>query len=431
MIGDKIRQLGICALAASSMTLATLAGASQSLDRIVGIVNDDIILASELEAEIQSVRQQFQGSNVRLPSGAELERQVMDRLILKRLQLAYAQRVGITVDEETLNAAVRQVAAQNNMNLPQFQQALQRQGMSFAAFREDLREDILLSRLHQREVERQVEITQQEIEEFLSSEAASQDLQYRVSHILISTPEAASPEQLDTARQRAEEIVAELRDGADFAETAARVSDGQRALEGGDLGWRAGGELPSVFQDDVLGLQPGDIAGPIRSGSGFHIVLLRDVRSEDAQLVQQTRARHILIRTSEVVTDEDARLRLESLLDRIENGEDFSALARVHSDDSGTASRGGDLDWVSPGQLVPAFERVMDNLGEGEISQPFETQFGWHVVKVEDRRERDSTEDYRRMQAAQQIRERKSDEVVEGWLRRLRDEAYVENRLAE
>ena len=430
MIGDIIRRLAIGCMALAALA-AQPAGATQTLDRIVGVVNDDIILASELEAEIESVRQQYGGGGVQLPSGRELERQVMDRLIMKRLQLAYARRAGIGVDEDTLNAAVRSVAQQNNMTLPQFQQALQQQGMSFANFREGLREEILISRLHQREVERQVDITQQEIEEFLSSEAAAQDMEYRVSHILVATPEAASPDQLEEARQRAEEILAELRDGANFAETAARVSDGQQALEGGDLGWRRAGELPSVFQDEVLAMETGEVSEVVRSNSGFHIVRLDEMRSDDSHLVEQTRARHILIRTSEVVGDEDARLRLEGLLDRIEGGEDFGDLARAHSDDQGSASRGGDLSWVSSGQLVPAFERVMDDLAIGEISHPFETQFGWHIVKVEDRREHDSTDEFRRMQAARQIRERKGDEVLESWLRRLRDEAYVENRLVD
>lgn len=414
------------------LTLALAMGtalAGQTLDRIVAVVNDDIILASELEAEIANIRQQYRGSNVRLPRGSELERQVMERLVMKRLQLAHAERMGITVDDNTLNAAVRRVAEQNNMNLAQFQQALQREGISFARFREDLKEDIIMSRLHQRQVERSVEVTEQEVDEFLASPAASEGLEFRVSHILIATPQAASPEQIDEARQRAESLVRELREGADFAETAARVSDAANALDGGDLGWRSGGELPSVFQDVVRGMQAGEISDALRSSSGFHVVRLEAVRSDESRVVTQTRARHILIRPSEVVDDEDARLRLQSLLDRIEQGESFSALARAHSDDPGSASRGGDLGWTNPGQLVPVFERTMDELQPGQISQPFQTQFGWHIVQVQERREHDNTEDYRRAYATQQIRERKSDEVLEGWLRRVRDDAYVELRL--
>ncbi len=424
----KARTIAMTTMALLALSLGT-ASAGQTLDRIVAVVNDDIILASELEAEIANVRQQYRGSNVRLPSGSELERQVIERLVMKRLQLAQAERMGITVDDNTLNAAVRRVAEQNNMNLSQFQQALQREGISFSRFREDLKEDIIISRLHQRQVERSVDVSEREVDEFLASAAASEDLEYRVSHILIATPQAASSEDIDQARQQAEGIVRELRDGTDFAETAARVSDAANALEGGDLGWRSGGELPSVFQDVVRGMQAGEVSDALRSSNGFHIVKLQEVRSDETRMVTQTRARHILIRTSEVVDDDDARLRLESLLDRIEQGESFADLARAHSDDPGSASRGGDLNWVNPGQLVPAFERTMDELQPGEISQPFQTQFGWHIVQVEDRRGHDSTEEYRRSHAMQQLRERKGEETLEGWLRRMRDDAYVELRL--
>ncbi|MCC5858668.1 MAG: peptidylprolyl isomerase [Ectothiorhodospiraceae bacterium] len=422
-------------IAATSAVLFTLmlglgsTVAGQTLDRIVAVVNDDIILASELEAEIASVRQQYRGTGVRLPSGEELQRQVMERLVMKRLQLSRAERMGITVDDNTLNAAVRRVAEQNNMTLTQFQQALQREGISFARFREDLRDDIMISRLHQRQVERSVEVTEQEVDEYLASAAATEDLEYRVSHILIATPQAASPEQIDEARGRAEALVEELRGGADFAETAARVSDAANALEGGDLGWRSGGELPTVFQDVVRGMQTGQVSDALRSPSGFHIVKLDGIRSDESRVVTQTRARHILIRTSEVVDDNDARQRLESLRDRIAQGESFSALARAHSDDPGSASRGGDLGWANPGQFVPVFEDTMDALEPGQISQPFQTQFGWHILQVQERREHDSTEDYRRAYATQQIRERKSEETLEGWLRRMRDDAYVELRL--
>ncbi|MEX0731016.1 MAG: peptidylprolyl isomerase [Aquisalimonadaceae bacterium] len=414
--------------ALASLLLATGGAlANQPLDRIVALVNDDIILESELRAEISTVQQQYQGGN--LPRGQDLQRQVMDRLIMKRLQLSQAERMGITVDDNTLNAAVRRVAQQNNMNLPQLQQALQQQGIAFARFRDDLRDDIIINRLHQREVERQVDVSQQEIEEFLASPAGAEDMEFRVAHILISTPDAASAEDITAAQSRAEESLAEIRAGTDFAEVAARVSDGQQALDGGDLGWRSAGQIPTVFAEDVLSMTPGEISDVIRSSSGFHVVKLVDSRSAENRIVNQTRARHILIRTSEVVTDNDARTRLESLLERIEQGEDFATLARSHSDDRGSASTGGDLNWVNPGQLVPAFERVMDSLEPGQISEPFETPFGWHVVEVLDRRQHDGTDDYRRTRAANEIRERKGDEVLENWLRRIRDEAYIENRL--
>lgn len=414
-------------LGLTTLLLGSGAWANEPLDRIVALVNDDIILESELRTEIETVRQQYQGSN--LPRGEALERQVMDRLIMKRLQLNEADRMGITVDDNTLNAAVRRVAQQNNMNLPQFQQALQREGINFAQFRDGLREEIIVNRLHQRQVERQVQVTQQEIDEFLSSPAGAEDMEFRIGQILIATPEAASSEEIDEAEARAGAVLEEIRGGAEFAQVAARVSDGQQALDGGDMGWHRAAQIPTAFTDDILTMSPGEVRGVIRSPSGFHVIKLLDQRSSEDRTITQTRARHILIRTNEVVTEDDARARLQGLLERIEQGDDFAALARAHSDDPGTASNGGDLDWVNPGQLVPAFERVMDGLQPGQVSQPFETRFGWHIVEVLDRREHDGTDDYRRARAATEIRERKGNEALENWLRRLREDAYIDNRL--
>lgn len=423
----RLRNTLVTGLAALALLGMGGAWADEVLDRIVALVNDDIILESELRAEIRTVQQQYQGRN--LPRGQDLERQVMERLIMKRLQLNRAERMGITVDDNTLNAAVRRVAEQNNMNLPQFQQALAQEGIPFAQFRDELRDEIVISRLHQREVERQVNVSQQEIEEFLSSPAGAEDMEFRISHILVSTPDAASSEQIEAARTRAEEALETIRSGADFSTVAARLSDGQQALDGGDLGWRSAGQIPSAFEEEILSMEPGDVSDVIRNSSGFHLVKLEDRRSAEDRIITQTRARHILINTNDVVTEDDAQTRLENLLNRIEQGDDFGALARAHSDDRSSASSGGDLNWVNPGQLVPAFERTMENLEPGQISEPFQTQYGWHVVQVLERRQHDGTEDYRRARAATEIRERKGDEVLEGWLRRLRDDAYIENKL--
>ncbi|SEP13257.1 peptidylprolyl isomerase [Aquisalimonas asiatica] len=424
--------LGLAALLlAAWLFTGTTPVVAQTLDRIVAVVNEDVILQSELEAEIATVHQRMQAQNQQPPPQDALIDQVMEQLIMERLQLAQANRMGIGVDDNTLNAAVQRIAQQNNMNLQQFRQAVAREGMDFAQFREDLRTDIKLQRLHQQQVQRQIEVTSRDIEEFLESSAGgADDMEFRVAHILLSVPEGADPEAAEEAEARAEELLTRLRDdGEDFATVAAEASDAQDALEGGDLGWRQAGELPSMFQDEVMSLSNGEIAGPIRSSSGVHIVKLVDSRSSDQEIVEQTRARHILIQPSEVVSREDARTRLESLRDRIEQGESFGDLARAHSDDQGSASRGGDLDWVSPGQLVPEFEETMDSLEPGEISEPFETQFGWHIVQVAERREHDSTQERRRAQAVQQIRERRSEETLENWLRELRDDAYVEVRL--
>ena len=405
--------------------------AAQTLDRIVAVVDEDVILQSELQRELDMVRQQMRSQNQQLPPHDALVDQVMEQLIMERLQLSRADRMGITVDDNTLNSAIQRIAQQNNMNLQQFRQAVTQQGMDFSRFREDVRTDIKLQRLHQQQVERQIDITSRDIEEFLESQAGqADDMEFHVAHILLAVPEGTDPDEATEVEQRGEEIVERLRTGdEEFASIAAEVSEAQDALEGGDLGWRAAGELPSVFQREVMDLNPGEIAGPVRSPSGFHIVKLIDTRSADQEIVEQTRARHILIQPSEVVSPEDARTRLGSLRDRIEQGDSFGELARAHSDDSGTASQGGELDWISPGQLVPEFEETMNNLEPGEVSEPFETQFGWHIVEVLERREHDSTEERRRAQAVQQIRERKSQETLENWARELRDDAYVEIRL--
>ncbi|WP_366636746.1 peptidylprolyl isomerase [Aquisalimonas sp.] len=405
--------------------------AAQTLERIVAVVNEDVILESELRAEVANVEQRMRAQNRQPPPQDALVNQVMEQLIMERLQLAHANRMGISVDDNTLNAAMQRIAQQNNMTLLQFRQAVAQEGIDFSRFREDLRTDIKLQRLHQQQVQRQIDVTSRDIEEFLESRVGREDdTEFRVAHILISLPEAAAPEEAEAAQERAEAIVSRLRDGEDdFARVAAEVSDAQDALEGGDLGWRQAGELPSMFQDEVMSLRSGEIAGPIRSSSGVHIVKLVDTRAADQEIVEQTRARHILIQPSEVVSRQDARTRLENLRERIDQGESFGDLARAHSDDRGTASQGGELDWINPGQLVPEFEEVMDSLEPGEISEPFETQFGWHVVQVEERREHDGTAERRRARAAQQIRERKSEETLESWLRQLRDDAYVEVRL--
>lgn len=401
----------------------------QPLDRIVAVVNEDVVLASELQEEMQQISTQLRAQGAQLPPRAALEQQVLERLIMLRLQLSLAQRAGIQVDEATLDAAVRRVAQQNNMGLAEFRDALARDGIAFADFREALREEIVISRLRQRQVEDQVQVSPQEIEEFLASRAAAADVEYLLGHILIATPEGATSEQIQAARQRAEEVLDELRAGADFAVTAASHSASQTALEGGSLGWRSEGELPTLFAAEAPEMGVGEINGPIASSNGFHIIKLLDRRAGDAQLITETRARHILIRSDELVTDQEARLRLESLHQRIEAGASFAELARSHSADRGSAGQGGELGWAPPGTMVPEFEQVMNSLDEGELSRPFRTPFGWHIVEVLERRERDVSDELRRQQAAERIRMRKMEEAVETWLRRLRDEAYVEIRL--
>lgn len=403
------------------------------VDRIVAVVNDDVILQSELTQRIRSVAAQLQQRGTPLPRADILKRQVLDRMIMTALQLQVAERTGIRVTDNTLNEAVNSVAQNNGLSLNQFRQTLENEGFSFATFREDMRNQLIISRLRQRQVNNRVSVSEQEIDNFLAVNKKLLDAnkEYRLSHILISLPEAASPEQIQTALAKAKDIRQKLIAGADFASMAASVSDGQNAFEGGDLGWLKAAQLPTVFTDPIRNLNKGDISEPIRSPSGFHIIKLADIRGELKSIITETKARHILIRTNEVTSDQLARTRLEQLRTRILGGEDFGKLARANSDDRGSAIHNGELGWTKPGQLVPEFETTMNKLKVNEISEPFRTQFGWHIVQVEGRRQVDNTEAFTKNRARLLIQKRKVEEETQAWLRRIRDEAYVEYRLQD
>lgn len=401
------------------------------LDRIVAVVNDGIILQSELDGFLHTVKAQLRAQNTAPPPDSVLRRQALERLILQRLQMQMAERTGIRVDDETVNRAVREIARRNQLTLDQFRRVLERDGFSFAKYREDIRAEIMISRLQQRNVDSRIEVSDREVERLLEQRASlgREDMRYKLGHILIAVPEAASPEEVRAARAKAERVLTQLRAGADFARTAVSVSDGQQALEGGSLGWFRRGRLPSAFVEPVTQLRPGETSEVIRSPSGFHIVKLEGVKGGDKHIVEQTLARHILMRTSEIRSDEEARRQLLQLRQRILAGEDFGELARAHSDDTLSAREGGSMGWVGPGELVPKFEETMNALEIGEVSEPVQTRYGWHLIQVRDRREHDDTEEFRRAKAKEVIRARKRQEQLELWLRQLRDEAYVEYRL--
>ncbi len=403
------------------------------IDRIVAVVNDDVIVHSELQTRLRAVIDQLQNAGVPAPPEDVLKKQVLEQLILDRLQLQLAEGTGIRVDDETLNRQIADIARQNQLSLREFRDILQRDGYDFGAFREEIRNELIKSRVQQRQVQDRVQITERDIDNFIATQAkqGSNIPEYRVGHILIAVPDGASPEQLAEAKQRAEDIVERLRDGANFGRIAAAESDGRQALEGGDLGWRKAGALPTMFEKVVPELEKGEISEIIRSSSGFHVLKLLDVRGAGRLVIEQTNARHILIKTNEIVSSADARSRLRVLRSRVQNGADFAELARASSDDPGSAVKGGDLGWLSPGDTIPAFEKTMDALAVGEISEPFETQFGWHIVQVLGRRDRDSTEEVQRAKAAEQLRNRKVDEELQAWFRQIRDEAYIEYRLDE
>ena len=404
------------------------------VDRIVAVVNKEVITYSELNEAVAAAERQLERQKTPAPPRPVLERQMLERLILDKAQLQMARDIGIRVDELQLDRAVQRIAQNNNMTLADFRRALERDGVPFDPWREDLREQILLNRLREREVNDRIQVSDSEIDLFLEElKTNPARVEYNLSHVLVRIPEQASPEAIAAARARAGKAQAEARAGADFGRVAASYSDAPDALNGGALGWRTRDRLPALFADALRGMKGGEVSELLRSPAGFHVLKLverRDAGGGDAP-VTQTRVRHILVRTNEVVSESEARRRLEDIRERVVNGSaDFAQMARVHSDDA-SAGRGGELDWVYPGDTVPDFERAMQELKVGEISPPVRTPFGYHLIQVLERRAADISPERRRLQARQALRERKADEAFQEWLRQVRDRAYVELRLEE
>jgi peptidyl-prolyl cis-trans isomerase SurA len=404
---------------------------AQALDAIVAVVNDDVVVQSELEREIALLIPQLNQRGTPLPPPAQLRKQVLDRLILKHLQQQRAKELGIKVDEAMLEEALQGIAGRNGLSLDELKATLEAGGIRFEDFREDTRSQILSSRLQNQEVVRKIQISEPEVDRFLAREASRliEREQVRLQHILIALPDNPTPEQVKRAEDKARGLVERLRGGADFAAVAVRESDGRNALEGGDLGWFEMGAVPSLVSDLAYTLAEGEVSEPLRSPSGFHIIRMREIKAATPEDVTQTRARHILVRTNEIVSDADARQRLLQLRERIIGGEDFAGLARAHSDDTGSALKGGELGWVDPGNTVPEFEEQMNALAVGATSEPFKSPFGWHILQVEERRQQSANEDILRLKAREALQRRKAEEATEEWLRQLRDEAYVEIRL--
>jgi len=403
---------------------------AQPLDRIIAVVNNEVILESELVEMERTARQRLRQRDAVIPPSDIMRKQVLERLLIQRIQVQKADRVGIRVGDDALNATLRQIADNNSLSLREFRDVLEKDGFDFADFRESIREEMIITRLRKSQVEDRVVVSDREIDNFLATQVSQGGAEtvYHLLHILISKPEAASPEQVQESQKKLDKIQELLDSGANFSEVAAGYSDGQNALDGGDLGWRKHGELPSLFAEVVPKLVEGQVSEVIRSGSGFHLVKLAAKKSEESHMVKQTLASHILLKTNELTTDADAESRLQQLRERILNGADFAELARANSDDTGSAIEGGSLGWASPGVMVAEFEEKMDALADGEISEVFKSRFGWHMVKVFERREQNMAEEFKRNKARAQIRQRKISENMESWLREMRDEAYVEYR---
>jgi peptidyl-prolyl cis-trans isomerase SurA len=403
------------------------------VDRIVAVVNKEVITASELAERVGLAERDMRRQGTTPPDRETLEKQVLERLILDKAQLQHARDTGIRVDDVQLDRAIERIAENNKLTLAAFRRALENDGIVFERFRNEIREQIVLSRLREREVEDKVQVSDSEIDASLQEQKNEPDeSEYNVAHILVRVPDQASPERIEAARARAEKARAEAVGGGDFGKIAASFSDAPEALKGGELGWRSADRMPELFTTALRPMKPGSVSEVLRSPAGFHILKLLDRRGGAASApVEQTHARHILIRTGEQVSESEARRRLVDLRERIvTGGQEFAALAKLHSDDT-SAGRGGDLGWIYPGDTVPEFERAMQALKPGELSPPVRSPFGWHLIQVIERRMAAESEERRRLEARNAIRARKADDAYDDWLRQLRDSTYVELRLEE
>ncbi len=402
--------------------------AAELLDYIVVVVNDEVVLNSELEQSLQQIKNQF-ASRGQLPDDAVLRRQVLERLVINKAQVQRALQGGLRISDAELNQAMQEIASRNGLNLNQFAQALRREGIDYLQVRQQVRDDMLLSRLRQREVDGRIAVSDEDVDLLLEQQNGGEQLEYHLAHILIAVPSGTDPATREAASGKARKVVKAARSGEDFAQLAVTYSDSPRALEGGDLGWRRGNELPTLFADLVPRLAPGEVSEPINASGGLHIIKLLDKRGAGANaLVRETRARHILLKPNILRTPEQTRTEISKLRQKIAEGADFSKLAKLNSEDPGSANQGGDLGWQGPETFVPEFQRALDLLEPGELSPVFQTPFGWHIAIVTERRERDRTEELRRAQASNAIFKRKASEEYETWIRQLRDETYVEYR---
>jgi peptidyl-prolyl cis-trans isomerase SurA len=402
-------------------------------DRIVAVVNDEVITLVELRTRLALALNQLQRQGTALPARDVLERQMLERLVMDKIQLQHAKENGLRVDDAQLEQTLQRIAASNKLSMAQFREALQKDGIAFAKFREDIREEMTIARVREREVENKIVISEGEIDNYLNDELAKgpSDEEYEIAHILLRSPESASPEQIQTLKAKAEAVYERLGKGEDFSKLAAAYSDAPDGLQGGSLGMRPLARLPAMYAEAAVKLNAGDVAPILRSANGFHIIKVLAKRGGGAlPAVQQTHVRHILIKVNEVVSEADAKHKLTDLYERIRHGGSFVELAKLYSQD-GAASKGGDLGWVYPGDTVPDFERAMNALKLGEVSQPVQSPFGFHLIEVLERRVQDVSAERKRAAARQVLRERKMDEAYQDWLRQVRDSAYVELRLDE
>ena len=403
------------------------------LDRIAAVVNDGVVLNSELDQQTEEIIARLRQQNTELPPRNVLRRQILERLVVEEIQIQRADKLGLQISDEMLNGALENIARNNGISFPDLPRMLEQQGISYRDYRDEIRRQMTLQMLRQRDVIARINISPREMEQAMAraKNAPNQNSEYNISHILVSVPVTATPEQIEAREQRMREAYEKAKAGEDFAQLALTYSDSTTNIEGGSLGWRKGSQLPSIIADQIVKMQDGQVSEPIRTPSGFHLFRLNESRGGTQQaVVTQVHARHILLTTNELEDDQTLEQRLNDIRDRVLNeGEDFGAIAAVTSKDPGSAADGGDLGWAGPGTFVPEFEKQLDALSENEISKPFRTQYGWHIIQLLGRRNHDITEDKQRQQVYAQLRESKAEEETELWLRRLRDEAFVEYRM--
>jgi len=423
----------VAATAAIAQPSRTAPVRAQLVDRVVAVVNDEAITQFELDDAKKVVLEQLKKQKVTLPPNDVLDKQVLERLITERSLLQYAKENGIKVDDTQVERTIQRIADDNKMSVDDVRKALALDQVSYARYREDIRNEITVQRIREREVDSHITVSDAEVDIYLASlkAQAGSDAEYRVAHILVVVPEQASPDQIEVRRRRAEEALRSIKSGTDFGQVAATFSDAPDALSGGNIGWRSGARLPTIFTDAVRKMNVGDVSPVMRSAAGFHIVKLLEKRTRnETSVVEQTHARHILIKVNEITSEADAKAKIERLKDRLDTGAKFEDLAKLNSEDL-SAAKGGDLGWLNPGDTVPPFEEAMNKLQLKQVSGPVRTSFGWHLIEVLERRKQDVTADRERMQAQIAIRQRKADEAFEDWVRQTRDRAYVEVRLDE
>ncbi len=423
----------IVAIAAVPAVVADeLSDTGEFLDGVAAVVNEGVVLKSQLRQQMTEIIRRAGQQGLQLPPANVLQNQVLERLILNEIQLQRAARIGLQISDQALNDSIARIATANNIAFEEMPRLLAEDGIEYAEFRRNLREEITLEQLRRIDVGQRISVSPREIQQCIADLEGNVAInsEYNLSHILISFPESATAREIAAAEAEARDIYARIQDGADFGEMAVRYSDAQTALEGGALGWMKGEQLPTLYTDVVVPMDAGDVSEPFRSASSFHIVKVNDLRSAiERSEVEQVKVRHILVTPNEIIDDDTAKQKLEDAIERIRSGEEFGELAKLMSDDPGSANSGGDMGWTSPGTFVPEFEQIVNDAEIGELSEPFRSRFGWHIVEVLDRRTYDNTEDLKESNCDLRIRNSKMEEETQQWMQRIRDEAFVDIRI--